>query len=90
VTGLNCKDLLQKVPYRTLRPSVRGYQFSSGPMDRRLTDRIKELCAKAVSLPESPELNEVLRELNSALSEHTRRLRAMAADSRFPTRRKEP
>ncbi|MCU1297620.1 MAG: hypothetical protein JWO91_1898, partial [Acidobacteriaceae bacterium] len=50
----------------------------STTLDQRLTDRIKELCARAVALPESPELNEVLAELNAALREHTRRLRNMA------------
>jgi hypothetical protein len=36
-------------------------------MFRRLEDRIKQLCAKALSTPESPELNEVLKQLQDAL-----------------------
>jgi hypothetical protein len=48
-------------------------------MPRRLDDRIKELCAKAVATPPSPELEEILRELQKALHEHTERLRKMVA-----------
>jgi hypothetical protein len=47
-------------------------------MSRRLEDRIKELCARAVSTPESPELNQVLKDLQAALHEHTQRLRKTA------------
>lgn len=52
-------------------------------VDQQLTDRIRELCAKAIALPDSTELNDVLKELNAALSEHTRRLRNMAVGARF-------
>jgi uncharacterized coiled-coil protein SlyX len=55
-------------------------------MNPRLEDRIRELCAKAVALPESEELNEVLAELKSALSEHTERIRKMASEI-VPNRR---
>ena len=51
-------------------------------MSQRLEDRIKELCAKALALPASPELNEVLKQLQEALHEHTRRLREMVASRR--------
>jgi hypothetical protein len=51
-------------------------------MSQRLEDRIKELCAKALTLPASPELNEVLKQLQEALHEHTRRLREMVASRR--------
>ena len=51
-------------------------------MPLRLEDRIRELCTKAVATPEFPELNEILRQLKDALSEHTRRMTTMAAD--FP------
>ena len=51
-------------------------------MSHRLEDRIKELCAKAVITPESPELNEVLKNLQSTLHEHTERLRQLAASGR--------
>jgi formylmethanofuran dehydrogenase subunit E len=49
-------------------------------MSQRLEDRIKELCAKAVVTPESPELNAILKELQAALAEHARRLRKMVFD----------
>ena len=48
-------------------------------MSPRLADRIKELCAKAVTTPDSPELNEILKQLQSALHEHTERLRGIVA-----------
>jgi hypothetical protein len=49
-------------------------------MLRRLEDRIKELCSKAIATPESPELNQVLKDLQAALREHSQRLRRMAFD----------
>jgi hypothetical protein len=42
---------------------------------RRLEDRIRELCAKAVATPESRELTEVAQQLKSALHEHAQRAR---------------
>jgi hypothetical protein len=48
-------------------------------MFQRLEDRIRQLCVKALATPQSAELDEILRELKSALAEHTRRLRALAA-----------
>jgi len=44
-------------------------------MLRRLDDRIKDLCAKAVATRESPELDEILRQLQKALREHSKRTR---------------
>ena len=49
-------------------------------MSHRLEDRIKELCAKAVVTPESPELSAILKELHAALAEHARRLRKMVLE----------
>jgi len=49
------------------------------PMPKRLEDRIKDLCAKAVGTPASPQLDEILQQLQSALSEHTQRIRKMVA-----------
>jgi hypothetical protein len=49
-------------------------------MSPRLEDRIKELCAKAVVTPESPELNAILKELQATLAEHAGRLRKMVFD----------
>ena len=42
---------------------------------RRLDDRIRELCAKAVRCQDSAELQRVLAELRAAMREHTERLR---------------
>jgi len=47
-------------------------------MERRLEDRIRDLCAKAVSTPESPELDQILADLKRALEEHINRIRARA------------
>ena len=52
-------------------------------MSERLEDRIKQLCAKAISTPESPELNAILKEVQAALAEHSQRLRKMVFDG-FP------
>jgi hypothetical protein len=46
-------------------------------MHRRLEDRIRELCAKALTAPES-ELHAIFHALRSALREHTERLRMLA------------
>jgi hypothetical protein len=45
---------------------------------RRLEDRIRELCAK-VTLVHGSELNAAIDELKAALSEHSNRVRKMAA-----------
>ena len=54
-------------------------------MNRRLEDRIRELCAKVLVNPSTPEWNEILRELSTALHEHTRRMRKLIAE--LPIRR---
>jgi uncharacterized coiled-coil protein SlyX len=60
-------------------------------MSHRLEDRIKELCAKATTLPDSsPELDEVLKELQDALHEHNQRLRKMVAHFPVPPDRRSP
>jgi hypothetical protein len=51
-------------------------------MPQRLDDRIKELCAKAITTPPSPQLDEILTELKSSLHEHTERMRKAAANYR--------
>jgi len=48
-------------------------------MFQRLEDRIKALCYKAATTPESPELADTLQNLKAALAEHTRRMRKLAA-----------
>jgi uncharacterized coiled-coil protein SlyX len=46
-----------------------------------LENRIKELCAKALELPDSsPELNEVIKELQTVLRQHIEGLRKMVAN----------
>ena len=56
------------------------------PVARRLEDRIRSLCAKAVAAGSS-ELNPILSDLKAALHEHTERLRTMAAEwTRRPPR----
>jgi hypothetical protein len=46
---------------------------------RRLEDRIRELCTKAVATPEPAEFNKVIQQLREALHEHAKRLRQLAA-----------
>ena len=48
-------------------------------MPRRLEDRIKDLCVKAIAAPDSRESNEILRQLQDALHEHNERIRKLAA-----------
>jgi len=48
-------------------------------MQRRLEDRIKALCAKALTARES-ELTATISALRSALQEHNLRLRRLVAD----------
>ena len=48
-------------------------------MFQRLEDRIKALCLKAATTPESPELTDTLQQLTAALAEHTQRMRKVAA-----------
>lgn len=55
---------------------------------RRLEDRIRELCARAVAMPESPELDEIFRQLRAALHEHTERLRSLATKAPMPPERR--
>ena len=49
--------------------------------NRRLDDRIRELCAKIVAAQDS-EVELTISELKSAVHEHTVRLRKMAAGQR--------
>jgi hypothetical protein len=46
---------------------------------RRLEDRIRELCAEAVAATSSHKARPILVELQSAIRQYTRRLRARAA-----------
>ena len=53
---------------------------------RRLEDRIRELCARAVTTPE-PELGEILAQLTLALQEHAKRMKQNAGEQLFNTKR---
>jgi hypothetical protein len=56
---------------------------------RRLEDKIHELVKKAISTPDdSPDLNGIIKELNDALREHSKRLRKLATEKLKPNRRK--
>jgi len=80
------RRFLQYLLYRTLRPSCEIFIFC--PMPQRLEDRIKELCAQAVETPASPQLDEILQQLKTALGEHTGRIRKMAAEFPAPIKRR--
>ena len=69
---------------RTLLHSFISWHFRS----RRLEDRIRELCAKAVATTEPAELNAILQHLSAALHEQIERLRKqMIQDHMQPERR---
>jgi hypothetical protein len=53
-------------------------------MNRRLEDRIRELCAKVVTTPETREWNKIFQQLTAAVSEHARRTRGLIVQ--FPLR----
>jgi hypothetical protein len=72
------------------RCAILGHSYRLGRSilvpSRRLEDRIRELCAKAVSAPDSADLNEVMQQLREALREHANRLRQLAARKLRPQR----
>jgi hypothetical protein len=55
---------------------------------RRLEDRIRELCAKAVATPESRDLNEITQQLKTALHEHAQRVRKRLLKFPIPSDRR--
>jgi hypothetical protein len=57
---------------------------------RRLEDRIRELCTKAVAADGSADFSEVMRQLREALREHANRLRQLAARKLRPEVRERP
>jgi len=59
------------------RVSIECSTLTSVP-SRRLDDRIRELCSKALTAPDS-ELDAILSSLQSALHDHNARLRKLAA-----------
>jgi len=52
-------------------------------MRRRLEDRIRELCGRAVSVPDD-ELGTIIKELRAALHEHNQKLRQLAVQKLGP------
>ena len=56
-------------------------------MPQRLDDRIRELCAQAVTTNDSAELHNILKELRAAIHDHTKRLRKLAVSPVPPERR---
>ncbi len=54
---------------------------------RRLDDRIRELCAKAIVVSNTDEFHSILVQLRAALREHTERLRKLAVMKLAPKRR---
>jgi len=57
-------------------------------MLRRLEDRIRNLCAKAVASEDTPEFQEVLEQLRAALHEHNMRLRKLPTEPQLQQRRR--
>ena len=47
-------------------------------MNRRLEDRVRELCSRAVLARSEDELHTILQDLRAALHEHRNRLRKVA------------
>jgi len=73
-----------KTSPRTALASFISWHFRS----RRLEDRIRELCAKAVVTTEPTELSPVLEQLTNALHVQVDRLRKRATESSLPAERR--
>ena len=73
-----------KTSPRGLLGSFISWHFRS----RRLEDRIRELCAKAVVTTEPTELRAVLEQLTNALHVQVERLRKQATESSLPAERR--
>ena len=63
---------------------LRRWEWRDG-VSRRLEDRIRTLCLKAVNTPESEEFRHIVEELRHALHEHVQRFWMVAFQ---PERRK--
>jgi len=59
-------------------------------MHSRLEDRIRELCARIVAAPDSPESLKAVKELRAALHGHNARLRKRLLFPIPPDRRSDP
>jgi hypothetical protein len=73
---------------KTLARSLLGSFISWHFRSRRLEDRIRELCAKAVVTTEPDELRSILDRLTSDLHVHVERLRKQATRNSIPTERR--
>ena len=74
----------QQLPARSLLGSL----LSSFSRSRRLEDRIRNLCAKAMVTTDPTELSGILEQLRAALRDHVARLRRLAAGFRLPPERR--
>jgi hypothetical protein len=75
----------QQSPASTLLGSFLSSYFRS----RRLEDRIRTLCARAVAATDPAELDPILEQLTAALRVHVERLRQMAATRPTPSDRRQ-
>lgn len=73
-----------KTSPRGLLRSFISWHFRS----RRLEDRIRDLCAKAVATTEPAELSIVLEQLTKALHVQVERLRKQATERSLPAERR--
>lgn len=78
------EDHVNPSPIRTL---LRGL-VSSCLMSRRLEDRIRELCALAVSYKEPAEMEKILPVLKEALHQQVDRMRNLASQRPLPSERR--
>jgi len=73
---------------KTLARSLLGSFISWHFRSRRLEDRIRELCAKAVVTTEPDELRAILDQLTADLHVHVERLRKRATQNSLPMERR--
>jgi hypothetical protein len=74
---------------QSLDKSLLGSFLSSYFHSRRLEDRIRTLCARAVTATDTAELSSILEELTSALRSHVARVRQGAATRAIPRERRQ-
>ena len=75
----------QQSPASTLFGSFLSSYFRS----RRLEDRIRTLCSRAVAATDPAELDPILEQLTAALRVHVERLRQVAAMRPTPSERRQ-
>lgn len=75
----------QQSPASTLLGSFLSSYFRS----RRLEDRIRTLCARAVAATDPAELDPILEQLAAALRAHVERIRQVAAMRPMPRERRQ-